>query len=297
MELCLCHRGGGPPPWLATLPKLHVMKQAALWSHVCGIVETPLAGWLTPPPGGLTHPCLAWERDGWLGRSAFRLTKRTCFVAGDFSRVQRFERKAWKHRKERKLESMERVWWPAGFMASQHANFPSSIRPRNLRQLPVAACRFAQNTSILSPTTMCEKACYLCNCHQSQKKNPWKTGGPKLDVLQVVPHGKDVGGVGVMSAFELEVDWMELRGDLCGHNITAIFFFFFAHSLHLTAILRNCPFWGKTKLVSKSKDLSSSHVLSLAYALSKFWAKNLLRSLAYCLAGPCLALSKLLSTK
>ena len=31
-----------------------------------------------PPPPHRHHPCLAWERDGWLGRSAFTLTKRPC---------------------------------------------------------------------------------------------------------------------------------------------------------------------------------------------------------------------------
>ena len=35
-----------------------------------------MAGW--PPWLATLHPCLAWERDGWLGRSAFTLTKRTC---------------------------------------------------------------------------------------------------------------------------------------------------------------------------------------------------------------------------
>ncbi len=57
-------------------PKLSVTKQTALWSCVCVIMEEP-PGWLTPWLAD--PPCLAWERDGWLGRSAFTLTKRTCF--------------------------------------------------------------------------------------------------------------------------------------------------------------------------------------------------------------------------
>ncbi len=32
----------------------------------------------TPTTTTTTTPCLARERDGWLGRSAFTLTKRTC---------------------------------------------------------------------------------------------------------------------------------------------------------------------------------------------------------------------------
>ncbi len=46
MESCLCHHcGGPPPPWLANPP------------------------WLADPPP---------PHDGWLGHSAFALTKRTC---------------------------------------------------------------------------------------------------------------------------------------------------------------------------------------------------------------------------
>ena len=67
---CHCHCHGGPPP---TSWPPH--KGAALWSHVCVIMEDPPSGWLTPPP----LPGMAWDRDGWLGRSAFSLTKRTCF--------------------------------------------------------------------------------------------------------------------------------------------------------------------------------------------------------------------------
>ncbi len=55
MESCMCHRccfhGGPPPP-----PP-----------------PPPLP--LPPPP---PPPCLAWECDGWLGRLAFTLTRRTC---------------------------------------------------------------------------------------------------------------------------------------------------------------------------------------------------------------------------
>ena len=59
------------PPPLAGYPppKLYVMMQAALWSHVWVVVMEDPPPWLaTPPP-----------RDGWLGRSASALTKRTCF--------------------------------------------------------------------------------------------------------------------------------------------------------------------------------------------------------------------------
>ncbi len=45
MESCTCHchccggpRPSGWPPWLATPPKLHIMTQAALWSHVWVVV-------------------------------------------------------------------------------------------------------------------------------------------------------------------------------------------------------------------------------------------------------------------
>ncbi len=53
MKLCT-FRHGGPPHRLTPLP---------------------LAGW---------PPCLAWECDGWLGRSAFTLTKRTCYLKSPF---------------------------------------------------------------------------------------------------------------------------------------------------------------------------------------------------------------------
>ena len=50
-----------PPGWLP--PKLSVMKQAALWSHVCVIMEDP-PPWLADPP-----PCLAWDvMGGWGAR-------------------------------------------------------------------------------------------------------------------------------------------------------------------------------------------------------------------------------------
>ena len=78
----LCCHGG--PPWLAGWPptglippgwlsptKLSVMKWAALWSHVCVVVEDH--------PRLADPPCLAWECDGWLGCSAFTLTKLTCY--------------------------------------------------------------------------------------------------------------------------------------------------------------------------------------------------------------------------
>ena len=48
MESCLCCHGRPPPP----------------------------PGWL--PPWLAYPPCLAWERDGWWGRSAFMLPKHTC---------------------------------------------------------------------------------------------------------------------------------------------------------------------------------------------------------------------------
>ena len=57
MESCLCWCGG-PPSWLTPPPWL-------------------LAGWLTPPLAGYPPP----PRDGWLGRSAFTLTKRTCLLS------------------------------------------------------------------------------------------------------------------------------------------------------------------------------------------------------------------------
>ena len=57
MESCLCHHGG-PPGWLTPPP----------------------SGWLTIPPLANYPPRLAWERDGWLERSTFMLTKHTCFL-------------------------------------------------------------------------------------------------------------------------------------------------------------------------------------------------------------------------
>ena len=48
-----------PPPWLAAPPpKLSVMKQAALCSRVCVIVENP-PGWL-PPPQLADPPPAGW---------------------------------------------------------------------------------------------------------------------------------------------------------------------------------------------------------------------------------------------
>ena len=52
------------------------MKQTALWSHVCVIVDDPLAGWPLPPWLATPPPT---QRDGWLGRSAFTLTEGTCW--------------------------------------------------------------------------------------------------------------------------------------------------------------------------------------------------------------------------
>ncbi len=72
MESCTCHRGEPPPLAGCPPPKLHVMKWAALWSCVCVvIVEDP--PWLVDQPWLADPP-----RDGWLGRSTFALTKRTC---------------------------------------------------------------------------------------------------------------------------------------------------------------------------------------------------------------------------
>ncbi len=73
-----CHCRGCEPPLAGyPPPKLHVMMWAALWSHVwVGVEDTP-PHWLTPPgwfPAGYPP-----TRDGWLGRSASALTKRTCF--------------------------------------------------------------------------------------------------------------------------------------------------------------------------------------------------------------------------
>ena len=44
--MCCCRRG---PPQLADPPYLHVMKPAALWSHVYVIMDAP--PWLADPPG------------------------------------------------------------------------------------------------------------------------------------------------------------------------------------------------------------------------------------------------------
>ncbi len=41
-------------------------------------VSSVWLSWRTPPPLP-PPPCLAWEHNGWLGRSAFTLTKRACY--------------------------------------------------------------------------------------------------------------------------------------------------------------------------------------------------------------------------
>ena len=69
MELCLCHHHchGGPPPKVACDEAGSLMELCLC--HCRGGAPPLLAGW----------PPLAWECDGWLGRLAFTLTKRTCF--------------------------------------------------------------------------------------------------------------------------------------------------------------------------------------------------------------------------
>ncbi len=74
-----CGRGTPPPHPLAdpptglTPPKLSATKQHSLMeSCLCHHCH----GGPLPPPAW-------WQRDGWLGRSAFTLTKRTCFCRGD----------------------------------------------------------------------------------------------------------------------------------------------------------------------------------------------------------------------
>ncbi len=79
-----CRCCGGPPPpladppgWLPPPPKLHAMTQGTLWSHVCVVVVED------PPPPQPPPPAL---RDGWLGRSASTLTKRTCYSMAEYDR-------------------------------------------------------------------------------------------------------------------------------------------------------------------------------------------------------------------
>ena len=50
---------------------------SALWSHVCTVIvveDPPPHPLASCPPSWLADP----PRDGWLGRSAFALTKRAC---------------------------------------------------------------------------------------------------------------------------------------------------------------------------------------------------------------------------
>ncbi len=96
---CWCGQGtphqlaGWPPPTGLPPPKLSVLKRASslMESCLCCCGGPPLAGdphpklrswvWWSRQPshsclchhGGPPPPCLPWERDGWLGRSAFTL--------------------------------------------------------------------------------------------------------------------------------------------------------------------------------------------------------------------------------
>ena len=81
VEPCMCRRChccGGPPPhhphWLTTHHHHH--HHTPHWLTPLHY-HPPLADHPTPTP--TTTPCLALSRDGWQGRSAFTLTKRTCW--------------------------------------------------------------------------------------------------------------------------------------------------------------------------------------------------------------------------
>ncbi len=87
MVSCTCCCGGPPLPWLAGPSPLAGWPPLASW--LAGLSPLtgwpPLASWLAglSPLAGWPPPPAWWQRDGWLGRSAFTLTKRTCFCRGD----------------------------------------------------------------------------------------------------------------------------------------------------------------------------------------------------------------------
>ena len=72
----------------SVLGRARLTVESALWSHVCvdGLEDPPPPAppWLADPPWLATPP----PRDGWLGRSAFALTKRTCSFSSDKTKAE-----------------------------------------------------------------------------------------------------------------------------------------------------------------------------------------------------------------